>query len=330
MAARLEVLSEQLSRRKRLFKREAGPRGLYIYGSVGRGKSMLMDSFFAAAPVPAKRRVHFNAFMLDIHKRLHAEQGRGGDPLPRIASTIAAGARLLCFDEFQVSDVADAMILSRLFTALFERGVTVVATSNVAPGDLYKGGLQRALFLPFIDLLKSRLDVLEIGPGPDHRFNQLRGRPAWFSPDDAEAAARLDELARLAAGDHPWQPTELDVGGRFLKLPRTAGQVVRAGFDELCRQPLGAIDFLALAVQFSVIALDHVPKLPASERNATLRFIILVDQLYEKHALLAATASVHFDALCAEDNAYAFEFRRTASRLAEMQSEDYLLSRAEC
>jgi cell division protein ZapE len=291
VAERLNDLSRRLVPRRHIFARSPFVRGLYIHGPVGRGKSMLMDLFFDAAPVAAKRRVHFNAFMLDIHRSLHEARGGEGDPLPRVASSIATATRLLCFDEFQVNDIADAMILARLFTALLDRGVVVVATSNVAPDDLYKGGLQRALFLPFIDLLKDRLDIVAIGPGIDHRLARLAGRQVWFWPDDAAATAALDALFALAAGDHVPASIMLDVDGRALSVPLAAGRVARFGFDDLCRRDVGAADYLALAAAFDAVLLDHVPVFAPAARNEALRFMALVDQFYEKRLVLAASSA---------------------------------------
>lgn len=307
------------------FLRRQGAKGLYIHGPVGRGKSMLMDQFFAAAPVVNKRRVHFNAFMLDVHARLHsARAAHADDPIKPVIKSLAKEARLLCFDEFQVSDIADAMIIGRIFAGLFKAGVMVVATSNVAPDDLYKNGLQRALFLPFIALLKEKLAVVEMGPGQDYRLTKLAGHRVYLTPDDAAAAHHIDALFAELSGGKPVTPTELASQGRTLLAPCAAGRVARFTFADLCRQPLGAADYLALAARFAVLIVEHVPVFATAERNEALRFIALVDQLYDRHARLIVSAAAPAAALYPADGPYAFEFRRTASRLIEMGSAAWL------
>jgi cell division protein ZapE len=324
VVAALDVLAQMLAHKKRLFGKYEPPRGLYIHGAVGRGKSMLMDMFYEAAPVEAKRRVHFNAFMLDVHERLNqARADHHDDPLGFVAAQVAAETRLLCFDEFQVKDVADAMILSRFFTALIDDGVIVVATSNVAPNDLYQGGLQRDLFLPFISVLKARLDIVHIDDGIDYRLARLAGRQVWFNPDNSAARAEIDSLfADFSKGE--WaMPEVVDVAGRALVVPLAAGRIARFTYDQLCRQPLGAADYLALADRFSVLVVDHIPRLDPANRNEVARFISLIDQLYDRHIGLVASAEVPAQALYPETGPQAAEFARTASRLAEMQSEPY-------
>ncbi len=315
-----------------LLKPEPPPQGLYLFGGVGRGKSMLMDMFFASAPVAPKRRVHFHAFMLETHARIHAwrklppdapERAEGDDPIPPTAARIAAEARLLCFDEFQVADVADAMILGRLFTELFARGVVVVATSNRAPDQLYAGGLNRQLFLPFIALVEKELDLLHLNGPVDYRLARLAGMPVYFAPLGPAADTALDGVfAALTDGEAPVSET-LEVQGRQLVLPCTARGVVRAGFAELCARALGAADYLALAARFHTLVLDGVPAMGPDKRNEAKRFVTLIDALYEARAkLITSAAALPDDLYPAGDGS--FEFGRTASRLMEMQSADYM------
>ena len=284
---RLDALAAVLSRAPGRWRRRSDAlrplaRGLYIHGPVGRGKSMLMDLFFTAAELTGKRRAHFHQFMADIHRRLGvARRANAADPLASVASAIAVETRLLCLDEFVVEDVADAMILARLFTALLAAGVVVVATSNTAPGDLYANGLQRALFLPFIDLLQQRLDVVAIDGAVDHRLARLSGRALWFQPDDAAASAALARLATdFTDGEIP-APLVLDVAGRSFEVPRAAGRAAFFTFDQLCGSALGAGDYLALAQRFAIVFLEHVPCFQPAARNEATRFITLIDQLYE-------------------------------------------------
>ena len=308
---------------------DPAPQGLYLFGGVGRGKSMLMDLFFAAAPVERKRRVHFHAFMLEVHERLHrwrqkdvAERG-GKDPIPPLARKLAEEAWLLCFDEFQVTNIADAMILGRLLGALLERGVVVVATSNTAPDDLYAGGLQRELFLPAIALLNQRLDVLELDGDLDHRRARIRGMAVYHAPLGAAATQALDAaFARLTDGA-AGEPETLVVQERRFVVPRAARGVARASFAALCGRPVGAADYLALAVHFHTLILDDVPALGAERRNEARRFVTLVDALYEHRAKLICSAEAAPDFLYPAGE-HAAEFRRTASRLVEMQSAAYL------
>jgi cell division protein ZapE len=301
------------------------PRGIYIVGPVGRGKSMLMDLFFAAAPLEKKRRVHFHAFMLDIHARLHRRRRDGAerDPIPPLARELAQEAWLLCFDEFQVTNIADAMILGRLFAALFEAGVVVVATSNTLLGDLYAGGLQRDRFLPAIATLQQNLDSVGLDGTTDYRRDRLRGMAVYHVPLGAAARRRLDEAwAALTDGAAP-QPCSIDVIGRRLELARTSHGVVRASYAELCQQPLGAADFLALARAFHTLVLDEVPILAADRRDEARRFVTLIDALYEHRCKLICAAAAGPDLLHGVGE-HAPEFRRTASRLHEMQSAAYL------
>jgi cell division protein ZapE len=308
------------------------PRGIYVYGEVGRGKTFLMDLFFDAVRVERKRRAHFHAFMLDVHQRIHAwRQSRkrgevlGDDPIAPVAAALAEDALLLCFDEFSVRDIADAMILARLFRALFAAGVVVVATSNVAPEDLYKDGLNRALFLPFLDLLRERMEVVELTARLDYRLQKLKRAPVYYCPDDAEAEAAMDAAFARLTGQARGAARELSLLGRKLDVPQAVDGVARFGFDDLCRRPLGAADFLALAEEFHTLFVDHIPVLAEGERNAAKRFITLVDALYDQKVKLVAAAAAGPDALYpAGSGAEAFEFARTASRLIEMRSLDYL------
>ena len=303
---------------------EPAMQGLYIFGSVGTGKSMLMDMFFAGAPVAKKRRVHFNAFMLEVHQSLHRwRREASGDPIPPLAWSIAEDVRLLCFDEFQVADIADAMLLGRLFEALFEDGIVVVATSNYAPDDLYKNGLQRENFLPFIALIKERLDVLELDGGKDYRRRRIQDLDVYYTPLGRQATAALDAaFARLTNSAVP-APTVLTFQGRQLELARTAKGVAFTSFDELCRAPLGPADFLAIARHFHTLILDGAPRLSADQRNEARRFLMLIDELYEHHCHLVMAAEDVPDRLCPEGDG-AFDFRRAASRLMEMRSAGYL------
>ena len=301
------------------------PQGLFIYGPVGRGKSMLMDLFFDSAPVERKRRVHFHAFMLEIQQRLTQERRttKRDDPLMAVAADIAGETWLMCFDEFHVVNIADAMILGRLFQGLFERGVVIVATSNSAPQDLYRGGLQRDWFLPFIDLICERLDVLDIGPGVDFRLDRLKGQPVYHTPLGAAATERLDTAFETLTDAANGQAVELTVLGRQLIVPIAARGVARFTFDELCRQPRAAPDFLAIATHFHTVIIDGIPRLSPQEREGAKRFVVLIDTLYEHRVNLFASAEVDPAELYPAGDT-AFEFKRTSSRLIEMQAEDYI------
>ncbi len=303
------------------------PQGLYLYGGVGTGKSMLMDLFFEEAPLEARRRVHFHAFMLEVHERLHdwrkKTRGSKADPLPELAGDLAEQAWLLCFDEFHVVNVADAMILGRLFEQLFALGVVVVATSNWPPENLYEGGLQRENFLPFIDLLKERLDVMQLDSGRDYRRQRLQDITVYHAPLGPRAAKALDEaFARLTEGAEACEGS-LSVKGRELPISATARGVVRFGFEELCARPLGAVDYLEIARQFHTVILADVPKLGPKRRDEARRFMLLIDALYEHKVKLVISAEGPPEQLYPAGDA-AFEFERSVSRLQEMRSKDYL------
>src|SRR5215472_14853005 len=305
------------------------PMGLYLYGPVGRGKSLLMDLFFAAVPGsgPRRRRVHFHAFMLEVHDRIERERrAKTEKPVIKVAADIADEAALLCFDEFQVDDIADAMILGRLFTAFFDAGVVVVATSNLAPDRLYEHGLQRERFLPFVALLKEKLHVLELDGGRDWRLARLVGKSVYYQPfGPAARVALADAFAELTDGALDGSTTLL-VKGRSLVVPRAAGRVAWFGFAELCEKPLAAADYLAIADHFSAVIIEGIPRLSIEQRDAARRFNILIDTLYEARALLIVSAEVPPEEIYTAGDG-TFEFQRTVSRLIEMQSEDYIANR---
>ena len=312
-------------------KPPAGPHGLYIWGPVGRGKSMLMDLFFHDAPVAKKRRVHFHEFMLEVQERLHRRRemlaAKGAPPeadtIVPIAREIASEARLLCFDEFQVSNIADAMILARLFETLFDEGITVVATSNRKPDDLYKDGLQRERFLPFIDLIKERLEILELGGDHDYRLDRLRNFDVYLTPAGAWATAKLDEAFRALSGGTDGQPRVLRTQGRDVEIPRAAPGVGMAHFLDWCAKPMGAADFLCIADHFHTVIVADIPRMGPDSRDKAVRFITMIDTFYEKKVKFICSAATAPTGLYVEGDG-AFEFERTVSRLMEMQSPEYL------
>ncbi|MFI4999933.1 MAG: cell division protein ZapE [Reyranellales bacterium] len=312
-------------------KPPAGPHGLYIWGPVGRGKSMLMDLFFADAPVARKRRVHFHEFMLEVHERLHRRReelaAKGAPPeadtIVPIARAIAAETRLLCFDEFQVTNIADAMILGRLFETLFEEGLTVIATSNRAPDDLYKDGLQRDRFLPFIELLKQRLEILELGGDRDYRMDRLRNLDMYLTPLGAWANAKLDEAFRALSDGADGEPRVLRTQGRDVDVPRAAPGVAMAHYLDWCDRPMGAADFLCIAEHFHTVIVVDIPKMGPDSRDKAARFVTMVDTFYEKKVKFICSAATAPTGLYVDGDG-AFEFQRTVSRLMEMQSPEYL------
>ena len=309
----------------------AGPHGIYVWGPVGRGKSMLMDLFFLDAPVALKRRVHFHEFMLEVHERLHVRReklaasgaGAEADTIPPIAREIARETRLLCFDEFQVTNIADAMILARLFETLFDEGVVVVATSNRQPDDLYKDGLQRERFLPFIALIKQRMEVLELGGGRDYRLARLRELDFYLTPLGAWADRKLDETFLALSGGTPGEPRVLRTQGRDVSIPRAAPGVAMADFVDWCAEPLGAADFLCIADHFHSVIVSDIPRMGPENRDKAARFVTMIDSFYERKVKFICSAATSPQSLYTDGDG-AFEFQRTVSRLMEMQSPEYL------
>jgi cell division protein ZapE len=325
-AERLAALADALAHGRGLFGWGGGaaPKGIYLYGPVGRGKSMLMDLFYDHAPARRKRRVHFHEFMLEIHADIaDLRAKKEGDPITPIADAVAKDAHLLCFDELHVTDIGDAMILGRLFERLFARGVVMVATSNRHPSALYKDGINRQLFLPFIDMIMERLDVLCIDGPRDYRLERLEAEPVWHTPLGPDAKAALDRAWRRLTFDSKPRPLKLDLRGRTLLLPCFAAGVARASFSELCGRPLGAEDYLSLAHAAHTLILDNVPRLSPENRSEAARFVTLIDALYETRTKLVASAEAEPNELYVAGEG-AFEFERCASRLMEMRSRQYL------
>jgi len=337
IADKLSILAKKLEKYRQKFhhglisrlfrKRKASDiNSLYIYGGVGRGKSMLMDLFFENVTVIRKKRVHFHAFMLDVHNRIHLSKktsGRG-ELIKRIAAEIADENWLICFDEFQVQDIADAMILGRLFEELFNQGVVIVATSNRHPDELYKDGLQRQRFLPFIDIFKKKLDIIELAGSEDYRLKHLKSLATiFFTPLGKKAETFIkNSFTELTGGAKP-ETRIISVNGRKLKALRTHGKTVWFNFSELCEQALGASDYIEIAREFSTVLLANLPQMNSEKRNEAKRFVTLIDELYEHKVKLICTAEVPPEELYKKGDG-SFEFERTASRLIEMQSEDYL------
>ncbi|WP_371224619.1 cell division protein ZapE [Roseovarius sp. 2305UL8-3] len=308
--------------KKGWFRKTAeAPKGLYLWGGVGRGKSMIMDLFVDTLQVPS-RRVHFHAFMQEIHKGMHAARQKGvEDALAPVAKEVIDSVRLLAFDEMQITDITDAMIVGRLFQALFDAGVVVVTTSNRVPDDLYKNGLNRQLFLPFIDLVKEQMVVHEMTSPTDYRQDKLAGSPSYFTPVNDEARAQIDAVWQDLTGGQGG-PLPLIVNKREVLIPAFHNGVARASFYDLCGKPLGPADYLALAEAARVLVLENIPQLGRSNFNEAKRFVTLIDALYEAKVQLICSAAAKPEFLYIEGEG-SFEFERTASRLREMQSEDW-------
>ncbi|MCR9061205.1 MAG: cell division protein ZapE [Rhodobacteraceae bacterium] len=307
-------------------------KGLYMWGGVGRGKTMLMDLYYEVTVIQRKRRVHFHEFMTDVHERIHEHRQahkrgevKGDDPILPVANQIAAETRLLLFDEFSVTDIADAMILGRLFTQLFEKGVIVVATSNVNPSNLYKDGLNRQLFIPFITMLKSQVEVLHLDSPTDYRLEKLAGAPVYVAPLGQQADTEMDRLWTKLTHGMKSHAEELENKGRKIPVPCVASGAARFSFDDLCMQPLGASDYLRIANAYSTVFIEDIPVLSKARRNEAKRFINLIDTLYDNGIRIVVSAEAEPQELyTSEDGTEAFEFDRTSSRLIEMRSEAYL------
>lgn len=329
LASKKSSLGWLFGRNKDLWK---DVNGLYMWGGVGRGKTMLMDLFFEVTVIRRKRRAHFHEFMADVHDRIYAHRQalkrgevKGDDPIGPVADQIAVETRLLCFDEFSVTDIADAMILGRLFARLFELGVVVVATSNVDPKDLYKDGLNRQLFLPFIDLLTRHVEVAKLDSPIDYRLDKLAGAPVYVTPLGKGADEKIGDLwHRLTNGVTP-HTEELENKGRKIPVGRVASGVARFTFEELCGRPLGASDYLRIAHAYRTVFIENIPVMDKPRRNEAKRFINLIDTFYDSGVKVIISAEAEPTGLyVAPDGTEAFEFDRTVSRLIEMRSEAYL------
>jgi cell division protein ZapE len=330
LATALEATPKRGSVLWRLGRKPDVPRGLYLWGGVGRGKSMLMDLFFGCLDIQRKRRVHFHEFMAEVHDRLRVERAKEkGDPIRPVAEALTDEVRLLAFDELVVNNMADAAILSRLFTEMFARGLTVVATSNRAPSELYKDGLNRQLFLPFIDLIGERMDILALNGPTDYRLDRLGSVNTWIVPNGPAATAELSadffRLTDYDSADHEHVPSEdLPVpGGRTLHVPKSLKGVAVFSFKRLCGEARGVPDYLAIARRFHTVILVGIPRLGPENRNEAARFVTLIDELYEHKVKLLAAADAEPEQLYESGDGH-FEFARTVSRIREMGSDEYL------
>jgi cell division protein ZapE len=327
VAERLDVLATALDAQPApgglfgLFKKAPPPpKGLYIHGEVGRGKTMLMDLFFAEASTQPKRRVHFHAFMQDVHARLHAaRQSQVQDAIAPVAKSLAQSARLLCLDEMQITDIADAMIIGRLFEGLLAAGTVIVTTSNLKPQDLYRDGLNRQLFLPFISLIASRLDVVSLDSRTDYRLGRVKGHETFLTPISPETDAKLQDLWQRLTDTDRGEAVEIDVIGRKLHVPQAAHGCARFSFADLCEKPLGPPDYLALAHNFRTVFVEHIPALGPERRNEAKRFVLMIDTFYDAQVRLVASSEKPPEGIYPAGD-HAFEFGRTVSRLKEMQS----------